>query len=145
MLPISSSRHCASSAPSSRTLPRNAGQMPVIARTSVVLPPALGPMMPSDWPALSWKSTSVAGHLAGARNGHGHLVDAESRARRRQLHGLFGAGERDDRVPQPLIGHARRNEGLPVADRKIDRRQRSRRGDGAAMMAPAESSPLMVR
>jgi len=59
-LPRSSSRHWVRSAPSSRTLPRSAGQMPVSARTSVVLPPALGPMMPSAWPASSSKATSLS-------------------------------------------------------------------------------------
>ena len=57
--PISSSRHWVRSAPSSRTLPRSTGQMPVSARTIVVFPPALGPMMPSAWPASSSKPTSL--------------------------------------------------------------------------------------
>lgn len=35
------------------------GQMPVSARTMVVFPPALGPMMPRAWPASSSKATSL--------------------------------------------------------------------------------------
>ncbi|KFC67361.1 hypothetical protein FG93_03973 [Bosea sp. LC85] len=58
--PSAASGHCASSAPSSRTEPRNTGQIPVRARTSVVLPPPLGPIRPSAVPAFRSKPTSLS-------------------------------------------------------------------------------------
>ena len=56
------------------------------------------------------------------------LSTREALARRRQLHRLVGGGERHDRVAQPLVGHACRDERFPVADREIHRRQRACRG-----------------
>ena len=58
--PNSSLSHWVISASSSRTPPRNTGQMPVRARTSVVLPPPLGPITPTAWPARISKVTSLS-------------------------------------------------------------------------------------
>ncbi|MNV98889.1 hypothetical protein D3C71_1941930 [compost metagenome] len=42
-----------------RTAPRNTGQMPSMARASVVLPPPDGPISPSAWPAFNSRLTSL--------------------------------------------------------------------------------------
>ena len=134
-----------SSASSSRTLPRSTGQTPVKARTRVVLPPALGPMTPSPSPAFSSKPTS----LSSTRPEAGAATVIFS-----TLSDATGLGSGIGALASPsaiTVSRSRWNAcraattlfQLPMA-RSIGASARDEATD-EAMMAPADSSPMMVR
>ena len=123
--PSTSGSQWSSAAPSSRTHPWPARQMPTRVRTSEVLPAPLGPMMPTAWPALSANRTLATTGLVPPGGDDGDVLDLEAALGPRQRgHVPLRRGARE-RLRQAGDGLARADEGAPIGDRDFDRSERA--------------------
>ncbi len=84
-------------------------------------------MMPSDDPASEREADAGKQGAVGRRRGDREIGDLERRFRPRQLHLRLVRVGVSDLVAQALPALPGRDEGAPVADRLLDRRQRPAR------------------